>query len=113
MVLIHLLSPSSRTSGPNRSWTGAAFTGVGPFGAGTPDPQSRVALANARQQISSVSWFASKMRKLAIRRRRGLTISTIDRLQELYPQGRFETRRFRPNIVVSTASEDGSFVESD
>jgi uncharacterized protein YcbX len=49
----------------------------------------------------------------AIRRRRGLTISTIDRLQELYPQGRFETRRFRPNIVVSTASEDGSFVESD
>lgn len=29
MVLIHLLSPSSRTSGPNRSWTGAAFTGVG------------------------------------------------------------------------------------
>ena len=48
----------------------------------------------------------------AIRRRRGLTISTIDRLQELYPQGRLETRRFRPNIVVS-ASEDGSFVESD
>jgi uncharacterized protein YcbX len=29
-----------------------------------------------------------------------LTISTINRLRELYPEGRFEVRRFRPNIVV-------------
>jgi hypothetical protein len=29
-----------------------------------------------------------------------LTTATIDRLRELYPQGRFEARRFRPNIVV-------------
>jgi hypothetical protein len=42
-----------------------------------------------------------------------LTISTIDRLRELYPQGRFETRRFRPDIVVSTDSEDEGFVEND
>jgi uncharacterized protein len=35
-----------------------------------------------------------------------LTTSTIDRLRELYPQGRFEARRFRPNIVVSTGGED-------
>jgi uncharacterized protein YcbX len=42
-----------------------------------------------------------------------LTISTIDRLRELYPQGRFETRRFRPNIVVSTGSADEGFVEND
>ena len=30
--------------------------------------------------------------------------STIDRLRELYPEGRFEVRRFRPNIVVESAS---------
>jgi uncharacterized protein YcbX len=35
-----------------------------------------------------------------------LTTSTIDRLRELYQPGRFEARRFRPNIVVSTGSED-------
>jgi uncharacterized protein len=42
-----------------------------------------------------------------------LTTSTIDRLRELYPPGRFEARRFRPNIVVSTGSEDAGFVEND
>ena len=42
-----------------------------------------------------------------------LTTSTIDRLRELYPPGRFEARRFRPNIVVSTGSEDPGFMEND
>ncbi|HET9778315.1 MAG TPA: MOSC domain-containing protein [Propionibacteriaceae bacterium] len=42
-----------------------------------------------------------------------LTTSTIDRLRELYPQGRFEARRFRLNIVMSTGSEDPDFVEND
>jgi uncharacterized protein YcbX len=42
-----------------------------------------------------------------------LTTSTIDRLRELYPQGRFEVRRFRPNIVVSTGGEDVGFVENE
>ena len=42
-----------------------------------------------------------------------LTTSTVDRLRELYPQGRFEVRRFRPNIVVSTGGEDVGFVEND
>jgi uncharacterized protein YcbX len=31
-----------------------------------------------------------------------LTTATSDRLRELYPQGRFESRHFRPNIVVAT-----------
>jgi hypothetical protein len=42
-----------------------------------------------------------------------LTTATIDRLRELYPQGRFEVRRFRPNIVVEPASGEKKFVEND
>lgn len=41
-----------------------------------------------------------------------LTTATIDRLRELYPQGRFEVRRFRPNIVVEPASAEKNFVEN-
>jgi len=40
-----------------------------------------------------------------------LTTATLDRLSELYPAGRFEARRFRPNIVISTAER--GFVEND
>lgn len=40
-----------------------------------------------------------------------LTTGTIDRLRELYPDGRFEARRFRPNVVV--ASETDGFAEND
>src|SRR3954447_21233286 len=42
-----------------------------------------------------------------------LTTGTLDRLRELYPDGRFEVRRFRPNIVVQTSPGESSFVESD
>jgi len=41
-----------------------------------------------------------------------LTTATLDRLRELYPKGRFEVRRFRPNIVVDPASGERSFVEN-
>ena len=41
-----------------------------------------------------------------------LTTSTIDRLRELYPEGRFEVRRFRPNIVVESSSEEKDFIEN-
>ena len=40
-----------------------------------------------------------------------LTTATIDRLRALYPPGRFEVRRFRPNIVVSTGPEEEGFAE--
>src|SRR5207245_7685336 len=41
-----------------------------------------------------------------------LTLATLDRLRELYPTGRFEVRRFRPNIVVEPASGEKNFVEN-
>ena len=41
-----------------------------------------------------------------------LTTATLDRLRELYPQGRFEVRRFRPNVVVETAPGVKGFVEN-
>lgn len=40
-----------------------------------------------------------------------LTTATIDRLRELYADGRFEVRRFRPNVVVT--GSDRGFVEND
>jgi uncharacterized protein len=41
-----------------------------------------------------------------------LTTSTINRLRELYSEGRFEIRRFRPNIVVEPASGEKDFIEN-
>lgn len=42
-----------------------------------------------------------------------LTTATLDRLRELYPAGRFEVRRFRPNIVVQPADGQAGFLEND
>ena len=41
-----------------------------------------------------------------------LTTATLDRLHQLYPRGRFEIPRFRPNIVVAPASGEQGFVEN-
>jgi MOSC domain-containing protein len=41
-----------------------------------------------------------------------LTTATLDRLRELYPSGRFEVRRFRPNIVVQLSSGEKTFAEN-
>ena len=41
-----------------------------------------------------------------------LTTATLDHLRELYPRGRFEVRRFRPNLVVQTNDGVNDFVEN-
>src|SRR6476660_7776198 len=41
-----------------------------------------------------------------------LTTATLNRLRKLYPQGRFEVRRFRPNIAVRPDNDDAQFVET-
>ena len=41
-----------------------------------------------------------------------LATATLDWLREFYPQGRFEVRRFRPNIVVEPASSEKGFMEN-
>ena len=40
-----------------------------------------------------------------------LTTATINRLRDLYPEGRFEVRRFRPNLVLRP-DDEAEFVES-
>jgi len=41
-----------------------------------------------------------------------LTTSSINHLRELYPEGRFEVRRFRPNIIIDLISGEKDFVEN-
>ncbi len=40
-----------------------------------------------------------------------VTTATFERLREVYPQGRFEPPRFRPNIVVASAKGERGFIE--
>jgi uncharacterized protein len=41
-----------------------------------------------------------------------LTTATLDKLRELYPAGRIEPRRFRPNLIIDTGGQKG-FVENE
>ena len=41
-----------------------------------------------------------------------IATSTIDHLQAAYPEGRFDVRRFRPNIVVETSTGSRDFTEN-
>ena len=42
-----------------------------------------------------------------------LTTATLDSLRGFYPEGRFESRRFRPNLVIETPSGIKGFPEND
>ena len=41
-----------------------------------------------------------------------LTTATMNSLRGFYPEGRFEARRFRPNIVIETPANANGFVEN-
>lgn len=42
-----------------------------------------------------------------------VTTATLERLGELYPEGRFDERRLRPNLVVSAEGGQRGFVENE
>jgi uncharacterized protein YcbX len=42
-----------------------------------------------------------------------ITTNTLNRLRQLYPQGRFEARRFRPNIIVTVGKGEADFIENE
>ncbi len=42
-----------------------------------------------------------------------LTTASLTELQKRYPSGRMESRRFRPNLIISTHAEQTGFVEND
>ena len=41
-----------------------------------------------------------------------LTTATLDQLHSIYPEGRFDPLRFRPNLVVAPAPTESGFVEN-
>ncbi|MBW4692949.1 MAG: MOSC domain-containing protein [Lyngbya sp. HA4199-MV5] len=40
-----------------------------------------------------------------------ITTATLACLQELYPEGQFDLRRFRPNLLIKPVSDEATFVE--
>lgn len=41
-----------------------------------------------------------------------VTTASLERLGELYPEGRFEAQRFRPNLVIETRDGASGFIEN-
>jgi hypothetical protein len=66
----------------------------------------RCARAGRRASVPRPTSPASRCRGISP------TTATLDRLRELNPKGRFEVRRFRPNIVVQLGSGEKSFAEN-
>jgi uncharacterized protein YcbX len=42
-----------------------------------------------------------------------VTTASLTKLQQLYPEGHLEARRFRPNLIIATNPEQTGFVEND
>jgi uncharacterized protein YcbX len=42
-----------------------------------------------------------------------VTTATLDALRRAWPEGRFEARRFRPNLVIASPPRDVGFVENE
>jgi uncharacterized protein YcbX len=42
-----------------------------------------------------------------------LTSATLAKLQDAYSQGRFDERRFRPNVIITPTAQSVGFVEND
>ncbi|MGH7230617.1 MAG: MOSC domain-containing protein [Nitrospiraceae bacterium] len=42
-----------------------------------------------------------------------LTTATLQALRSRYPDGRFDVRRFRPNVVIETETPEPAFLEND
>ncbi|WP_309738624.1 MOSC domain-containing protein [Chamaesiphon sp. OTE_20_metabat_361] len=42
-----------------------------------------------------------------------VTTATLARLQHLYPEGKFEPARFRPNILIEPTAAESTFIEND
>jgi len=72
-------------------------------GVAQPDTITNVPVAWGAQPNSLFNYAAVHL----------LTSATLEHLQALYPDGAFDVRRFRPNIVVSPAPSMQGFVEND
>jgi uncharacterized protein len=88
-----------------------ARPGGKPSGAGAEEYSPGIGGLDYRDTVTNFEMPAGTFFDIAVMHL--LTTATIDHLRALYPQGRFEARRFRPNIVVSTGPEEGGFAEND
>ena len=70
----------------------------------TDDPGEKLSEIRMGRASPPGSYFDSSVLHL-------LTTATLDRLHALYPGGRFDPRRYRPNLLVAVSGE--GFVEND